>query len=534
MSEHILQGIGVSGGVAIAPLFTLPVEEDATRAQMAPEGERQALQEAIAAAAASLARLIKEVPDDAAAMLEFQAVLLEDEDLLAPIFGAIDAGEAADQAWRTTLNQEIELYLDSDTGDETFAARASDLADLRDRVLASLFGRNRSSLQPTVPSIVLAEDLPPSRFLEMDRDSMAGLALGVGSRTSHVSLLARARGLPLVVGLGALPAEGLCGDALLDADEGRLVLHPSHDTRVAAERRARMERATREQMSRTNSQPAITAAGEGVAVMINVDHPSVLEETKAVNFDGVGLTRTEFMFQTGAPNETMQLEAYSRILAWAGGRPVTIRTLDAGGDKPLPGITKEGETNPFLGVRGVRLSLKNEFLFKVQLRALLRASAVGPLKVMLPMVTDPAELDRARALLREATEELTSEGKRFGEPSLGMMVEVPVAALAAEEFDADFYSIGTNDLVQYATACARDNVEVAGLARGDHPGVIRLIQAVVAAGRQRKVEVSVCGDMASDPSGVKILLAAGVRALSVAPAQIGRVKETVRAFGSEN
>ncbi len=533
MTEVTLQGIGVSSGVVLAPLFALPDLTEAERRTGAPADERAALESALAAAQQALEALMLKEEGEAADILEFQVVLLEDEDILAPVFAAIEAGAAAQEAWREVLEREIAEYASGGPGDEVFAARASDLADLRDRVLAGLYGRAAEALLPREPSILIARDLPPSRFLEFDAGLLAGVALGEGSRTSHVSLLARARGLPLVVGLGDLPAGLLTGQAVLDAARGCLVLDPSEDTLLRARESAGAQAVLDGKAAALAAKPAATASGEPVAVMVNVDHPSILESLEVETCDGVGLTRTEFLFQEGAPGEEEQLRSYGELLRWAKGRPVTIRTLDAGGDKPIAGITRDGESNPFLGLRGLRLSLADPALFKVQLRALLRAAAEGPLKIMVPMVTEPAEIARVRALLDEASAELEVEGLAQGKPALGMMVEVPVAALAAEQFDVDFYSIGTNDLVQYATACARDNGAVAPLARTDNPGVLKLIEAVVAAGRARGVEVSVCGDMASDPADARLLLAAGVRSLSVAAAEIGRIKAAVAQFGSE-
>ncbi len=230
------------------------------------------------------------------------------------------------------------------------------------------------------------------------------------------------------------------------------------------------------------------------------------------------------------PDEETQLAAYRRILAWAEGRPVTVRTLDAGGDKPIRGVTADGETNPFLGVRGVRLSFTRPALFRTQLRALARAAAHGPLKVMVPMVTVPSEVERVRALLAEVIAGLAADGVAHAVPELGMMVEVPAAALTAGSFAVDFYSIGSNDLVQYATACARDNPALIALADPANPAILELIGRTVEAGRRRGVEVSLCGDMASEPAMVPLLLERGLRTLSVAPAQIGRVKLAIAAW----
>ncbi len=277
--------------------------------------------------------------------------------------------------------------------------------------------------------------------------------------------------------------------------------------------------------------PAMTADGERVAVLVNVDDPALLDALPVARCDGVGLTRTEFLFEGGAlPDEERQLAAYRRILAWAQGRPVTVRTLDAGGDKPIRGVTADGETNPFLGVRGIRLSFTRPALFRTQLRALARAAAHGPLKVMVPMVTVPSEIDRVRGVLAEVIAGLSADGVAHAVPALGMMVEVPVAALTAGSFAVDFYSIGTNDLVQYATASARDNPALIALADPANLAILELIGRTVEAGRLRGVEVSLCGDMASEPAMVPLLLERGLRTLSVAPAQIGRVKLAIAAW----
>jgi phosphotransferase system enzyme I (PtsI) len=525
-TECVLQGIGVSHGIVVAPIFRLPDLAAMDRPSGSPQQERRALDAAIAAAASALQTLMETSDKDAAEMLEFQVVLLEDDDLTGPVHAAIESGIPAHDAWREVLDREILAYGGGAPDDDTFSARASDLADLRDRVLRHLVGDDLDAL-PDEPSIIFARDLPPSRFLEMDAKVVAGIALGQGSRTSHVSLLARAKGLPLVVGLGAVTEETLAGEAVLDADAGSLTLRPTLATREAAAARSIEEAARTSKIAGLLARPAATADGEPVKVLINVDHPSLLADIDPGHCDGIGLTRTEFLFQDGAASEDVQFDTYRALVEWAGGRPVTIRTLDAGGDKPLPGVTRDGERNPFLGVRGIRLSLRHTDLFKVQLRAMLRAAAVGPVKVMVPMVTVPEELVAVRRLIEEAEAELAGTGAVFERPALGMMVEVPAAALAARDFDADFYSIGSNDLIQYATACARDNGEVADLARPDHPGVICLIEAVAAAARARAVEVSVCGDMASDPNDAVLLLKAGIRVLSVAPAEIGAIKAAI-------
>ncbi len=319
--------------------------------------------------------------------------------------------------------------------------------------------------------------------------------------------------------------------AILDAAQGVLTLHPSGRTLASANVRIDAEREDRSEMEALLPRPAATASGEPVKIMVNIDEPDRLDSLSPHHCDGVGLTRTEFLFTSKhLPGEDEQLAFYRRLIAWAAGRPVTIRTLDAGGDKPIAGVTIDGEANPFLGVRGLRLSFARPEIFRVQLRALARAAADGPLNVMFPMVTVPAEFAEARRMMLAEIADLQRAGVDCAVPRMGIMVEVPAAALTAADFDADFYSIGSNDLIQYATACARDNSSLAPLADPTNPAVAELIRRTVEAARRRGVEVSLCGDMASSPKLIGALLDTGLRTLSCAPAQIGPVKLAVSRY----
>ena len=527
-TDLIIAGLPAAAGLAIGELALDSGERLRGRLVGNSAEECDLLLQAIATAKAELAGLIAAEDDLAAGILEFQEALLEDDDLLAPIFKAIQGGGTAHGAWDTAMNKEIAAYRED--GNEVHAARAEDLADLKQRVLRAISGSApTASRQRAQGAIYVAADLTPSRFLELDWQALGGGAICSGSRNSHVAILARARGIPLVVGLEAeldsLP-DGVT--AFLDAEMGRLVLAPSTETLAEARTRMAARLAQDQAAVESLSHDAATAGGERVQVMINVDDPAVLDKLSPDHCDGIGLTRTEFLFQGAEPpDEERQLAVYRRILTWAGGKPVTIRTLDAGGDKPIPGITPEAEANPFLGVRGLRLSLARPEVFRVQLRALARAAAYAPLKVMLPMVTLPAELEDARRLLDEVLEELKAAGRTCALPALGMMVEVPAAALTAKAFAADFYSIGSNDLVQYTTAAARDNPALESIAAPDNPAVAELIRRTVKAAEARDVEVGLCGDLASDPEMIPLLLDCGLRCLSVAPAQLARVKQAV-------
>ncbi|MDJ0971835.1 MAG: phosphoenolpyruvate--protein phosphotransferase [Kiloniellales bacterium] len=530
-TEQVIAGVPAADGLVIGRIAREGGLRLGGRRVGSVAQECDALLRAIALAKEELAALVAGEDELAAGILEFQQALLEDDDLLAPIFKAIQAGGTAHGAWDEALDKEIAEYRKGD--DEYLSARAEDLSDLKDRVLRALVGKD-TGRQATFAegAILVAEDLTPSRFLELDWQRLGGGAIRGGSKTSHVAILARARGIPLIVGLDA-NLEHLAPDApaVLDAEAGQLILAPSDGTLAQVQSRILARAAGDEAAAEALGEDAVTAEGARIQVLINVDDPAMLDGLSAEHCDGIGLTRTEFLFEGNEPpDEDAQLAVYRRILAWAGGKPVTIRTLDAGGDKPIPGVTLDAESNPFLGQRGLRLSLARPEVFRVQLRALARAAAEGPLKVMLPMVTLPEELEQARRLFDDILAELAAEGVAHGTPALGIMIEVPAAALTAGDFEADFYSIGSNDLVQYVMAAARDNPALTGLALADHPAVLELIRRSVEAAGTRGVEIGLCGDLASDPALVPRLLDCGLRSLSVAPAQLGRIKLALRAY----
>lgn len=499
--------------------------------------ERERLAAAIEHAKAELAALAAQTDDSLAGeVLGFQLALLEDPELIAPGEPALKQGRGAVAAWTDGIGALIEDYDSAD--DEYFRARSADLRDLKRRVLRALSSdQAQASVDPRTAegethAILVVDELTPSRFLELDLTRVRGIASGVGSPTSHVAMLARARGIPLIVGLSVKVETAPFHSALpviLDADDGRLIIAPD-EAAVAAARAAVAETDERERAAEAlAAQPAVTADGTPITVLVNAESAEGLKGFAPAIADGIGLTRTEFLFAGGPPDEETQLAAYCAVLNWAEGRPVAIRTLDAGGDKPVPGVTPEGESNPFLGLRGLRLSLAKPQAFRLQLRALLRAAAEGPVKIMLPMVTRPYELARAREILSEVRDELVQERIPFADAPLGIMVETPAAALEPDAFDADFYSIGTNDLVQYVMAAARDIAAVAHLQETCAEPVLELVERVATAGTQRGVEASVCGEAASLPSVIPALLDRGIRVLSVPPAAVGRTKAAVAA-----
>ncbi|CCD93016.1 Phosphotransferase system enzyme I (Phosphoenolpyruvate-protein phosphotransferase) (major [Bradyrhizobium sp. ORS 375] len=522
--EQRIVGRAASDGLAIGPAVILRALEAASRAKGSIAEEHAALAAAVVRARQAVAELIERLEGDAAELIGFQMALLEDDALTEAAYARIERGAAADLAWRAAMAEEIAGYESAD--DEYFRARAADLADIRDRVLRHLFGLGDDGELPS-GAIIVARDLAPSTFLGVDWSKGGGIALGEGSPTSHVAMLARGRGVPMVVGLGQA-WERLTGQVLVDGGRAVVVVDPSPELLLSARAEGDELMHRKANAIARQCEPALTRDGTAVAVLVNISGPADMTTVPARACDGVGLARTEFLTANLLRDEEAQYRAYAELVRWADGRPVTIRTLDAGGDKPIPGYTLDGESNPFLGLRGLRLSLRHPDIFRVQLRALARAAVLGPLKVMLPMVTNVAELDAARGHWRAVLDELAGGNVAFAEPAFGIMVEVPAAALAAQHFAADFFSIGTNDLTQYATAASRDGAEVADYADVLHPGVLAMIAHVVGAGRARGVDVSICGDAAGDVRAIPALLKAGVRALSVSPGLLPQVKAAIR------
>ncbi len=518
------KGISASDGLFLGPVRRLGSARAERQGTGDANAERGALHDAISAAVADLAGLMERVEGEARDILGFQLAMLEDDALAAPAISAIAGGTAAHVAWAGALDGEIAGYEASD--DDYFRARAADLHDIRDRVLRHLAGEEDAGA--TTGSVLLGDDIAPTAFLETDWSAGGAIALQQGSTTSHVAMLARARGIPMVVGLGELPSA--ITTLAVDGSSGTVQADPDAEQRkhfdAARESHARA-RASEEQF---RFRPATRRTGTRIDILINVAGIAELDHIDPAACDGIGLMRSEFLFRDGAPlpDEETQYRAYRRFVTWGAGKPVTIRTLDIGGDKPVRGLTPDGEANPFLGLRGVRLTLARDDVFRTQLRALARAAVHGNLKVMVPMVTVPDELARSAALLDACVAELTAQGIACARPPLGIMVEVPAVAVVPELFDAAaFFSIGSNDLTQYVTASSRDDARVAALNDPSHPAVLALITKVAKHGREAGIPVSLCGDMASEPRHLAALLEAGLTSLSVAPARIARLKAAI-------
>lgn len=518
-SARSFKGTIASRGYAEGDLFSLSAEVRTYQASGDTGTETARLRLAREAAVTEIAALIAHTEAEAAEILEFQLAMLEDEALSEPALAAIARGQGAFSAWQVALEAEITTYLASDN--EYFRARAADLRDIMQRVLRALTGA--AEIAPPPGTILYGDDITPSQFLTRDWVQGGAVVLRQGSAASHVAMLARARGVPMLVGVAEL--DGATGDpALVDAEGGMLTLSPDGATLAQFRFAATQSRLRREEAAAIAHRAATTADGTPVKVLVNVATPDDVDAIDIAICDGVGLMRTEFLYAGGLPDEETQFAAYRRVVEWARGKPVVIRTVDAGGDKPVPGFTVE-EANPFLGLRGIRLALAKPEIFRVQIRALLRASFLGNVSVMLPMVSLASEYRAALDLFREESERLTATKVPHSIPVLGIMVEVPAAAISPELLsEAAFFSIGSNDLTQYVMAAGRDNGAVAGLNDVTHPSVIALIRNVVRYGEMKKIPVSLCGDAGGDPAAIPALLNAGLRSVSVVPAQLPLAK----------
>lgn len=532
--ERDFRGVCASQGLVIGPLVRVsPVLKDTKRHRQRPDQEWERLKSALQTARRELTALAENEDSQVAEILEFQVEMLGDEELAQESLERIGAGMSAAEAWWACLEAHIEGYRGEE--DEYFRARSADLIDLRDRVAVLLGVLDARGVDAPAGAILLDEDFTPTRFLGLDCDAVGGIALTQGSTTSHVAMLARARGVPMVTGLGDAETEGPreTSAAILDAKDGVLITDPGESTLGRYTQRFNEWRRQEAEARQALTRPAVTLDGNTVTVMVNVDHPGAITDELLSASDGVGLMRTEFLYMGDRqPDEETQYRTYVELLDRCNGKPCVIRTLDIGGDKPVRGFTVPLETNPFLGLRGIRLTLETPELFRPQVRALLRAAAGRSfLKVMLPMVATPSEYDEAKAFFRQELANLTADGFAAEMPPLGIMVETPASAIAVDTFDAAFYSIGSNDLTQYVMAASRDGVgRVAALNDPAQPAVLRLIEAVLRHGREVRRPVSLCGDMGSDPGMIGTLLNLGLDCLSVAPAALGHVKLAIQRF----
>ena len=544
MPHRLIRGVGVSPGIAVGPALVVRwdvphVPERTISSEDVPR-ELERLREGFERVRERVRRIGERAAErtgpEEARIFEAQLMMLEDQDLVVGVerlirenhFTAERAVELKVLEWRSLWSAQ---------GSAMLRERLADLADVEVRLLGQLMGlpdREVFDAEPDVPVVIVARDLSPSLTLQMDRSAVLAIACEQGTRTSHAAILAHSLGIPAVMGVPGLLERVESGDCVaVDGWAGTLLTRPTGAEVAAAEKRNRVRRELEVELVAGATLAAATTDGEPVSVRANLDLPEELEGAQRSGADGVGLMRTEFLVvgRSRMPDEEEQAALYSRVGQAFGGQEVVIRTFDIGGDKFPASFRAKNEANPFLGWRAIRVCLDEPEAFRPQIRAILRAAAHAPIKLMIPLVTGIEEVEATRELVEKEAKALRRAGIEAapGVP-VGIMVETPAAAVIADRLAevSDFLSVGTNDLTQYTLAVDRSNARLASRFSPHHPAVLRLLRDIRLAAAAADCPVSVCGEMASEPVSAYLLLGLGYRVLSVAPPSLPLAKWLVR------
>lgn len=545
---EIRKGIGVSPGVAICTAVVLDAEDVLVpRRQIAPAevpAEIERFNQAVAASLQELTQLRASTAEkhgnEIAAIFDFHLGILRDQTVLTQVTAAIQKDiTTAEYAVSVAMRRFAGMF--AQMSDKFLSERIKDIHDIEKRLLRQLIGGRHESLAHLDHDVVvIAHDLLPSQTAALDKTKVRGFATDVGGRTGHTAIVARAMGIPAVVGLGNLTAEVSGGDlVIIDGNRGVVIINP--DEQAIAEHREFLVRLNRleTQMQAVRDLPAVTRDGCAVNILANIEFPEEVDDALNHGAGGIGLYRTEFLFMASEtePTEEDHYRAYAEALRRLKGRPLVIRTLDLGADKYAKSMQGTPERNPFLGARSIRLCLHDIPMFKRQLRAILRATVLGDVRIMFPMISTIMELRQATMVLRDVMEELEDEGIECRKDiPIGAMIEVPSAALMADHLarETSFFSIGTNDLIQYTLAVDRTNEKVAGLYSPANPAVLMLIRDVIDAAQRNQIACSICGEMAGEPMYTLLLLGLGLKTFSMNGPDIPEVKTIIRSTTMEH
>jgi phosphoenolpyruvate-protein phosphotransferase (PTS system enzyme I) len=544
----MLKGIPVSPGVAINnALFlqntTVIAEKKSITKEEIPT-EQQKLNTAIAITEEQLTelhqQLLESIGEEQAAIMSAHLALLKDPAFIDEINNhiqndLIDVSSAVQMA----ANQFVQIFESMD--DEYMRERATDIKDIANRLISNILEKNnKQSIDADGTFILVSDDLTPSETVTLSRERVEAIVVAKGGKTSHAAILARSLGIPAIMGVGdQLAKEVKTGDALIiDGSTGEIFVNPDTIQIDKYKKKQQEEKEEKEQLAKLKNKKTTTRDGVEIELVANIKGPQDAEEVLQQGGEGIGLFRSEFLFmdRSSLPSEEEQYEAYAEVVKKLGNKPVIIRTLDIGGDKHLPYLDLPEEMNPFLGWRAIRISLSRPEFFQVQLRALLRASAHGKVRIMFPMISHLEQIQEVKRILEDTKKQLIKENIPFDpEIEIGVMIEIPSACLIADELakEVDFFSIGTNDLVQYTLAVDRMNERITDLYDHFHPAVLRLIKMVIDASHRHNIWTGMCGEMAGDLQATEILLGLGLDEFSVSPALLPRVKHQLLQLSKE-
>lgn len=534
-----INGIAAAAGIAIAKVYELKAPELSYEKKTVEDKEHElkrlddALQTSIGELEKIKEHTRKTIGEEQAEIFSAHLLILNDPELINPIKDKINEGQIAEAALDEVTSSFIEMFESMDN--EYMQERAADIRDVSRRVLAHLLGvqfPNPALIDEEV--VVVANDLTPSDTAQLNRQYVKGFATDIGGRTSHSAIMARSLEIPAVVGTRNVTEEVKAGDTLIiDGLEGNVIINPNEETLAAYREKQENYEEQKKEWAKLKNEKTLTADDEQVELAANIGTPDDIEGVLNNGGEAVGLYRTEFLYmgKSALPSEDEQYEAYKEVLEKMEGKPVVVRTLDIGGDKELDYLDLPKELNPFLGFRAIRFCLENEHVFRPQLRALLRASVHGNLKIMFPMIATLEEFRQAKALLLEEKEALQAEGISVSDDiEVGIMVEIPSTAVIAKQFakEVDFFSIGTNDLIQYTMAADRMNEQVSYLYQPYHPAILNLVHHVIEAAHSEGKWVGMCGEMAGDPIAIPILLGLGLDEFSMSATSILPARSQIR------